>query len=151
MGRRSRRSVLTGTSALVSGTLGGCSLPSVSGSDPYTPSAVVIENRSADRHTVAVVATDGPTTPRTTVGIEPAYVSGDEEALTVVAGFFTEPGRYAIEARTNADTFARQEGIRLRRSPEGGLDGEVPLIVIDADGSLSIEVSEDGTPPATDR
>lgn len=151
MSHRSRRSVLVTLGALASGAIGGCSLPSGGGNDPYTPTAVVVENRSDDRHTVTVVATDGPDRPRTTVGIEPAYVSGDDEALTVIAGFFTEPGRYDIEARTNSGGFARREGIRLRRAPEGGLDGQVPVVVIEPDGSVHVTVVGEASPSTSSR
>lgn len=117
------------------------------GTTPYTPTAVVVENRSSEGHTVAIAATDGPRLPQTTVGIEPAGATGsDEDAFTVIAGFFTEPGRYDIQARTNSGAFARKEGIHLWRAPEGGLSGQVPSVVIGADGSLHITVVGDDAP-----
>lgn len=147
MARRSRRSVLIAM-AVASTTLGGCSLPSMGGNDPYTPTAVVVENRTRVGYTVAIAATDGPRLPQTTVGIEPARATGsDEDALTVIAGFFTEPGRYDIEARTNTGATARAGGIELRRTPDGGLDGQVPAVVIDADDSLHIVVHGNDPPP----
>ena len=145
---RSRRSELAALGVLASGAFSGCSLPAMGGNDPYTATAVVVENRSPEGHTVAIAATDGPRTPRTTVGIEPARATGDEEeAFTVVAGFFTEPGHYDVQARTNAGALAEREGVRLWRAPEGGLAGQVPAVVIEADGSLHIIVHGENAPP----
>lgn len=150
MSPRSRRSVVTAAVALASGVFGGCSLPSMGGSTPYTPTAVVVENRTREGHTVAIAATDGPRLPQTTVGIEPARATGsDEDAFTVIAGFFTEPGRYDIEARTNTGGFAREAGIHLWRAPDGALDGQVPSVVIASDSSLDITVIGDEAPPST--
>lgn len=154
MPRRSRRSVLVAAGTLAGAPLGGCSfpLPTSGGNTPYTPSAVVVENRTREGHTVAIAATDGPRLPQTTVGIEPARATGsDEDAFTVIAGFFTEPGRYDVEARTNGGGFARKAGVHLWRAPEGGLAGQVPAVVIEPGGSVHIAVHGDAAPPTPGR
>jgi hypothetical protein len=123
--------MLAALGVLASGAFSGCSLPAMGGNDPYTATAVVVENRSPEGHTVAIAATDGPRTPRTTVGIEPARATGDEEeAFTVVAGFFhrtralRRPGtdeRRGARRTGGGPALASARG-RARRPGPGGRD-----------------------------